>query len=55
MLEIDRRTGHLSIDEAFAVLRSGSIDAYEQMLSSEDAAEGPMAFSEGRDPQWKGR
>jgi len=55
ILEIDRRTGHLSIDEAFAVLRSGSIDAYEQMLSSEDAAEGPTAFSEGRDPQWKGR
>ena len=43
------------LDEAFAHLRSGGLDAYERMLASEDAEEGPRAFTEGRDPHWQGR
>ena len=50
------RTKHsLTLDEAFAHLRSGELDAYERMLASEDAEEGPRAFTEGRDPHWQGR
>ena len=54
-LDIDRRTAHLPLAEAFALLRSGSIESYEQTLVSEDAAEGPVAFTEGRQPRWTGR
>jgi len=36
-------------------MRSGALPIYQAMLTSEDAAEGPDAFAEGRDPVWKGR
>ena len=55
VMAIDRATGHRSLDEAFAHLRSGDLGPYERMLASEDALEGPRAFSEGRDPHWQGR
>ncbi len=54
LLEIDRRTNHLGLDGAFSALRSGGIDTYESMLTSDDATEGPAAFMEKRDPIWKG-
>ena len=47
-------TVHLPRREAFELLRSGQLAAYEAMLASEDAAEGPKAFTEGRAPRWKG-
>ena len=47
-------TVHLPRREAFELLRSGQLAAYEAMLASEDAAEGPKAFTEGRPPRWKG-
>ena len=47
-------TRDLRLAEAFEVLRSGELVAYEAMLASEDAAEGPRAFTEGRTPRWKG-
>ena len=53
--QIDRTTRHLSLDEAYAELRSGDMELYEQMLVSDDAAEGPKAFAERRDPIWKSR
>ena len=53
--EIGDRTAHLPLLEAFERLRSGEMAAYEAMLASEDAAEGPRAFTEGRVPRWQGR
>ena len=47
-------TVHLPRPEAFKLLRSGELAAYEAMLASEDAAEGPRAFTEGRPPRWQG-
>ena len=52
--QIRDRTRHLPLDQAFELLRSGELAAYEAMLVSEDAAEGPRAFTEGRAPRWQG-
>ncbi len=53
--EIRSRTGHLPLREALELLRSGDLAAYEAMLASDDAEEGPRAFTEGRAPRWQGR
>ena len=53
--QIRDRTRHLPLAEAFKVLRSGDLVAYEAMLGSADATEGPIAFAEGRAPRWQGR
>ena len=53
--EIRDGTIHLPLAEAFELLRSGELAAYEAMLASGDAAEGPKAFTEGRTPRWTGR
>ncbi len=53
--EIRELTGHLPLAEAFERLRSGELAAYEAMLGSADAIEGPTAFAEGRAPHWQGR
>ena len=55
VMEIRARTGHLGLAEAFKRLRSGEMARYEAMLASEDAQEGPRAFTEGRPPRWSGR
>ncbi len=47
-------TEAMTIPEAFAALRDGSIPAYDRAMDSADAAEGPRAFAEGRDPVWRG-
>ena len=52
--QIRDSTQHLPLHRAFELLRSGDLDAYEAMLVSEDAAEGPRAFTEGRAPRWQG-
>jgi len=54
VMAIDRATRHLPLGEAFVYLRSGGLEAYERMLRSEDAKEGPRAFTEKRDPYWQG-
>ena len=53
--EIGRRTAHLGLPGAFELLRSGQLASYEAMLASDDAAEGPSAFTEGRPPRWANR
>ncbi|HEY5656996.1 MAG TPA: enoyl-CoA hydratase-related protein [Myxococcota bacterium] len=48
-------TQTLGIEEGYALMRSGKIEEYSKMLASEDAREGPRAFAEKREPQWRGR
>ncbi len=50
-----RETDQLDLESAYVKMRSGEIEAYQEMLKSEDAKEGPIAFSEKRSPKWKGR
>lgn len=45
----------LSMRDAFEAVQEGRFPAYERMLVSEDHAEGPRAFTEQRDPDFKGR
>jgi crotonobetainyl-CoA hydratase len=47
-------TEGMTVEEAFAALRDGSIPAYDRAMASADAEEGPRAFAEGRDPVWRG-
>jgi len=48
-------TESLGVADGFRLMRSGSIPAYQAMLASDDAQEGPRAFAEKRPPVWRGR
>ncbi len=52
LLDIERRTAHLSTDEAMASLKS--LASYRLAIDSEDAHEGTAAFNERRAPVWRG-
>jgi crotonobetainyl-CoA hydratase len=53
--QVLRATETLSVLDGFRSLRSGTLDAYQAMLRSGDALEGPRAFAEKRAPVWRGR
>jgi crotonobetainyl-CoA hydratase len=55
ILEVVAATDGLSIAESYEMMRSGRLEAYERMLVSDDAQEGPAAFVEKRSPEWRGR
>ena len=53
--EVVSATQTLSIEDGFALMRSGELDGYQEMLSSADSLEGSRAFAEKREPIWRGR
>jgi crotonobetainyl-CoA hydratase len=53
--EVTRATETLDLPACYALLRSRKLKAYETMLASQDAREGPRAFAEKREPIWKGQ
>jgi crotonobetainyl-CoA hydratase len=50
--EVVRRTGHLSVREAYEAMRGGGLPAYNRMRASLNRVEGPRAFAEKRAPRW---
>jgi crotonobetainyl-CoA hydratase len=48
-------TEALTVEEGFALMRSGGIGAYERLRRSDDYFEGARAFAEKRAPVWRGR
>lgn len=53
--EIYRVTCELSVEDGYRHIRAGGLKHYPSVLHSEDALEGPLAFSQKRDPIWKGK
>jgi crotonobetainyl-CoA hydratase len=53
--EVARATEALGAPACYELMRSGRLRAYQRMLGSEDAKEGPRAFAEKRQPVWQGR
>jgi crotonobetainyl-CoA hydratase len=52
LLDIERRTLNLSLDDAMSSLKS--LASYRRAIDSEDAIEGQAAFTERRPPTWTG-
>jgi len=48
-------TAHLSVRDAFAKVRAGGVPEHDRMLASDDYLEGPRAFTEKREPVFRGR
>jgi crotonobetainyl-CoA hydratase len=55
VLEVMRSAEGLGVAEGFERMRSGGLEHYPKITSSEDAIEGVASFAEKRAPQWKGR
>jgi crotonobetainyl-CoA hydratase len=55
VLEILRETEGTEVRRGFQILRGGELAAYRTMLDSADAREGARAFTERRQPVWRGQ
>ena len=53
--EVVRGIEDMSIRDAFGAIHARQFQTYERMLASEDHEEGPRAFVEKREPDFKGR
>ena len=53
--QVLRATEAQGVQDGFQTLRSGRLPAYQAVLQSEDAREGPQAFADKRAPVWRGR
>jgi crotonobetainyl-CoA hydratase len=53
--ELVNATEGQTIEAAYTTQRKGDLPHYRAMLRSDDAAEGPRAFSEKRPPRWQAR
>jgi crotonobetainyl-CoA hydratase len=53
--ELVNATEGQTIEAAYTTLRKADLTHYRAMLRSDDAAEGPRAFSEKRPPRWQAR
>lgn len=53
--EVLSATQTLSVEDGFALMRSGRLEGYRAMLESADSLEGSRAFAEKREPIWQGR
>jgi enoyl-CoA hydratase/carnithine racemase len=53
--EVLEATAGLGVEAGFRTMREGDLPRYRQLLTSDDAIEGPRAFAEKRAPRWQGR
>ncbi len=53
--EILRKAEAASVAECYQMMHTGEFENYEKMKASTDAMEGPKAFAEKRDANWKGQ
>lgn len=53
--EIVRTTAQLTVEQGYTYMRSGELCNYPKLLHSQDAEEGPLAFTQGRPAVWQAK